>query len=54
MNRGYHSEAASLAEKYLEFVALIAICEAAGDLARLRAYMERFDDKLYQYITLVR
>ena len=42
MDRGFHDEAASLGEKYLEFVALIAVCEAAGNKARLEKYMEVF------------
>lgn len=42
MNRGFYEEAASLSEKYFEFVALVAICEATGDKDRLEEYMERF------------
>ncbi len=49
VERGFHDPAASLAEKYLEFAALIALCEAAGGRggggggrARLDSYMETF------------
>ena len=47
VEKGFHSEATSLAEKYLEFVALIAVCEAAGDRGRLDQYMERFADQRF-------
>ena len=45
VERGFYDSAASLAEKYLEFVGLIALCEATGDRARLDGYMEAFADQ---------
>ena len=39
-------EAASLAEKYLEFNALVKICEATNDSARLEKYMDQFADQV--------
>eukprot|EP00095_Tigriopus_kingsejongensis_P004237 maker-scaffold711_size108467-snap-gene-0.25 protein:Tk04237 transcript:maker-scaffold711_size108467-snap-gene-0.25-mRNA-1 annotation:"hypothetical protein LOTGIDRAFT_233315" len=42
VTKGYLDEATSLAEKYLEFVALIRICEMTKSRARLEEYMEKF------------
>ncbi|XP_059094944.1 nuclear pore complex protein Nup133-like [Tigriopus californicus] len=42
VSKGYLEEATSLAEKYLEFVALIKICEITKNRARLDGYMEEF------------
>ena len=38
-------EAASLAEKYLEFNALVKICELTNDHGKLEQYMEMFADQ---------
>ena len=46
MNHGYLEEAASLSEKYLEFNALVKICEATNDSARLEKYMDQFADQV--------
>ncbi len=46
MSHGYLEEAASLAEKYLEFNALVKICEATNDSARLEKYMDQFADQV--------
>ncbi len=42
---GCYEEAASLAEKYLEFNALVKICELTGDNEKLEHYMEMFADQ---------
>ncbi len=44
IDAGFVEEAASLAEKYYDFVGLIRICEATGDGARLERYMEQFSE----------
>jgi nuclear pore complex protein Nup133 len=46
VSHGYLEEAASLAEKYLEFNALVKICEATNDSARLEMYMDKFADQV--------
>jgi len=46
VSHGYLEEAASLAEKYLEFNALVKICEATNDSARLEKYMDQFADQV--------
>jgi nuclear pore complex protein Nup133 len=46
VSHGYLEEAASLAEKYLEFNALVRICEATNDSARLEKYMDQFADQV--------
>lgn len=45
VNLGCYEEAASLAEKYLEFAALVKICENTEDNERLEHYMETFSDQ---------
>ena len=47
-------EAASLAEKYLEFNALVKICEATNDSARLEKYMDQFADQVLFYVVLMK
>ena len=42
VNKGFLEEAGSLAEKYLEFVALIQICTRTNDQLRLERYMDQF------------
>ena len=42
VKRSFYEEAASLAEKYLEFTSLIQICEATSDKSRLDRYMDTF------------
>ena len=42
IDAGFTEDAASLAEKYYDFVGLIKICERSGDRARLDRYMEQF------------
>ena len=42
IDAGFAEEAASLAEKYYDFVGLIKICERSDDRARLDRYMEQF------------
>jgi len=44
VNSGHLDVAASLAEKYLEFHALVALCEANGDRERLEHYMNAFSE----------
>ena len=44
VTRGFFEEAASLAEKYLEFTSLIRICEATKDMPRLDRYMDSFSE----------
>jgi hypothetical protein len=46
VNHGFLEEAASLAEKYLEFNALVRICEVTNDSARLEKYMDQFADQV--------
>ena len=45
VNVGCYEEAASLAEKYLEFSALVKICELTDDSEKLEHYMELFADR---------
>ena len=42
IDAGFAEEAASLAEKYYDFVGLIKICESSGDRERLNRYMDQF------------
>lgn len=42
VDRGFYESAASLGEKYLEFVGLVALCEATADRGRLDGYMREF------------
>lgn len=44
VDKGFYEEAASLAEKYYEFVALIAICNTTNDKERLEHYMDKFSE----------
>ena len=46
VNHGFLEEAASLAEKYLEFNALVRICEKSNDNVRLEKYMDQFADQV--------
>ena len=45
VNLGCYEEAASLAEKYLEFNSLVKICELTDDKEKLEHYMELFADQ---------
>jgi hypothetical protein len=46
VKHGHLEEAASLAEKYFEFNALVKICEIKNDMARLDVYMDQFADQV--------
>lgn len=45
VSHGCLEDAASLSEKYLEFNALVKICEATNDSGRLERYMDQFADQ---------